>query len=166
MKALFLATGMAVSLTFAALAPSRALAQAGAQGGSSAVGPPRGPIEIVVWNIRKSLGHVRVAICTKLTFADAHKSCPYHGEAPAQAGATTVVVPDVPAGTFAVQVFQDEQDLHAIRRGPLGVPLEGVGFSNDAPVPLGPPRFKDAAFDYDPAAPLSLSIKLRYFPNL
>lgn len=126
----------------------------------------RGPVEVVVWNIRKSLGHIRVSLCTKLTFADSHKQCPYHAEAPAHAGATTVVIPDVPAGAYAAQVFQDEQDKNAVRRGPLGIPLDGIGFSNDAPIALSPPKFRDAAFDYDPASPLALRIKLRYFPNL
>jgi uncharacterized protein (DUF2141 family) len=126
----------------------------------------RGPIEVVVWNIRRGLGHVRVAICTRFTFANAQKTCPYHGEAPTEVGTTTVIVPDVPAGSYAAEVFQDDDDRGAIKRGPLGIPMEGVGFSNDAPIGLTPPRFKDAAFDYDPSAPLALRIKLRYFPNL
>jgi uncharacterized protein (DUF2141 family) len=128
-------------------------------------GGKTGPIEVVVWNIRKSLGHVRVAICTSLTFADAHKSCPYHGAAPAHAGMTTVIVPDVPAGTYAAEVYQDEDDRDSLKRGALGIPLEGVGFSNDVAIRLTPPRFWDAAFDHDPSAPLPLKIKLRYFPN-
>jgi uncharacterized protein (DUF2141 family) len=125
-----------------------------------------GPIEVVVWNIRRGLGHVRVSICTRLTFASAQKACPYHGEAPAQLGLTTVIVPDVPAGTYAAEVYQDEDDREALRRGPLGIPMEGVGFSNDVPIHLTPPRFSQAAFDFDPSAPLSVRIKLRYFPNL
>jgi uncharacterized protein (DUF2141 family) len=124
-----------------------------------------GPIEVVVWNIRRGLGHVRVAICTSLTFADAHKTCPYHGDAPAHVGMTTVIVPDVPAGTYAAQVYQDEDDRNVLRRAPLGVPLEGVGFSNDVTIGLTPPRFWDAAFDHDPTSTLSLRIKLRYFPG-
>jgi uncharacterized protein (DUF2141 family) len=126
----------------------------------------RGPIEIVVWNIRRGLGHVRVAICTRFTFANAQRACPYHGEALAQGGTTTVVVPDVPAGLYAAEVYQDEDDRGSLKRGPLGIPMEGVGFSHDVPIHLTPPRFNEAAFDYDPSAPLALRIKLRYFPNL
>ena len=132
----------------------------------SAVKLDRGPIEIVVWNIRRGLGHVRVSICTRLTFANAQKACPYHGDAPAQQGLTTVIVSDVPAGTYAAEVYQDEDDRETIKRGPLGIPMEGVGFSNDVPIHLTPPRFNQAAFDFDPSAPLSVRIKLRYFPNL
>jgi uncharacterized protein (DUF2141 family) len=162
MKPNLIAAGLAASLI--------AVSSAGAAFAQPDAAPPEaaaktGPIEVVVWNIRKGLGHVRVAICTSLTFADAHKTCPYHGEALAHVGATTVIVPDVPAGTYAAQVYQDEDDSNALKRAPLGIPLEGVGFSNDVSFRLRAPRFWDAAFDHDPATPLSIRIKLRYFPN-
>ena len=157
------AAGFAAALIVASSAGA-AFAQPEAPAGEGVIGKT-GPVEVVVWNIRKSLGHVRVAICTSLTFADAHKSCPYHGAAPAHEGMTTVIVPDVPAGTYAAEVYQDEDDRDLLKRGALGIPLEGVGFSNDVAIRLTPPRFWDAAFDHDPAAPLALKIKLRYFPN-
>jgi uncharacterized protein (DUF2141 family) len=163
MKPHLIAAALAASL-IAASSPGGAFAQPAAPAPEGAA-VKTGPIEVVVWNIRRGLGHVRVAICTSLTFADAHKSCPYHGEATAHAGVTTVVVPDVPAGTYAAEVYQDDDDSGVLRRGPLGVPLEGVGFSNDVTIRLRPPRFWDAAFDYDPATALSLRIKLRYFPG-
>ncbi len=134
--------------------------------GVAAAEPMRGPVEIVVWNIRKSVGHIRVAVCTRTTFVNEHEDCPYRAEAMALRGETTVLVPDVPAGTYAAQVFQDERDEHEVRRGLLGVPLVGIGFSNDAPVSLTAPKFKDAAFDHDPPTPSTLRIRLRYFPNL
>lgn len=158
-----LIAGAFAAMLVTAGAPGAAFAQPEAPSAEAA--GKTGPIEVVVWNIRKSLGHVRVAICTSLTFADAHKTCPYHGDAPAHEGMTTVIVPDVPAGTFAAQVYQDEDDRNSLNRGALGVPLEGVGFSNDVAIRLGPPRFWDAAFDHDPASPLAIKVKLRYFPN-
>ena len=173
MKLNAIAAGIAAAL-ISVSASSLAHAQPDLGGGAAAPAPgappaaavPRGPIEIVVWNIRKGLGHVRVAICTQLTFANSHRTCPYHGDAVAHVGVTTVVVPDVPAGAYAAQVYQDEPDINTLRRNPLGIPMEGVGFSNDAEILLTGPRFKDASFDHDPASPLSLRIKLRYFPNL
>jgi uncharacterized protein (DUF2141 family) len=150
-----IAAVLAASLALSALFPGAAAAQ-----------DRRGPIEIVVWNIRKGIGHIRVDICTKATFVHAHLNCPYHGAAPAQAGMTAVMVPDVPQGDFAAQVFQDEQDIGRVPRSVIGIPLVGVGFSNDAPAPLRPPRFADARFTHDPDAPLTLRIKLRYYPAL
>jgi uncharacterized protein (DUF2141 family) len=44
----------------------------------------------------------------------------------------------------------------------LGLPREAMGFSNNAPIRLGPPRFDAAAFEV--AAPLTTIVfKLRYF---
>ena len=140
MKPILIAATLAATLVSSAVAPSIAAAQPQAS-------TARGPVSIVVWNIKRSLGHIRVALCTPLTFANSHKHCPYFADAPSQAGSTTVVGPDVPAGTYAAQVFQDEQDVNRVHRGPFGVPLDGVGFSNDAAIPLTGPQFKDAAFD-------------------
>lgn len=155
MKRGSIAAVLAASLAASAMVPATANAQA-----------KRGLIEIVVWNIRKGIGHVRVDICTKTTFVHPHRACPYHGAAPALAGVTTVMVPDVPAGDYAAQVFQDEQDIGKVPRSVIGLPLVGVGFSNDAPTPMRSPRFEDALFAYDPNAPLTLRIKLRYYPAL
>ena len=165
MKSKLIAAGLAAAL-LAVSTSGVAHAQPDSDSASAAAPTPRGPVEVVVWNIRKGLGHIRVSICTRLNFASNKKTCPYHGDAPAHVGATTVVVPDVPAGTFAAEVYQDEQDLNTLKRGALGVPQEGVGFSNDASVLLTGPRFDDSSFDHDPATPLTVRIKLRYFPNL
>jgi len=165
MKPNLIAAGFAAAL-LAVSSSGAAHAQPDSEAPSVAAPVARGPIEVVVWNIRKGLGHIRVSVCTRLNFASSKKTCLYHGDAPAQAGTTTVIVPNVPAGTYAAEVYQDEQDLNTLRRGALGAPLEGVGFSNDASVFLTGPRFKDASFDHDPATPTSVRIKLRYFPNL
>ncbi len=48
-------------------------------------------------------------------------------------------------GTYALAVYHDENENREFDRGFLGIPLEGFGFSNDAPVIFGPPDFADAA---------------------
>ncbi|HEY4250958.1 MAG TPA: DUF2141 domain-containing protein [Roseomonas sp.] len=65
-------------------------------------------------------------------------------------------------GDYAVSVFHDENRDHVLNRSFLGLPEEGFGFSNDAPVRLGPPSFGDARVAV-PAAGGSISIRLRYF---
>ncbi|MDX5950255.1 DUF2141 domain-containing protein, partial [Azospirillum brasilense] len=47
-------------------------------------------------------------------------------------------------GTYAVQSFHDENQNLELDRNFLGLPKEGVGFSNDAPMRFGPPRYADA----------------------
>jgi uncharacterized protein (DUF2141 family) len=155
MKPIRIAVSLAATLSLVAAPLHAVLAQ-----------PDHGPIQVVVWNIHKSGGHVRVGICNRATFINPKKECPYHADAVAKPGETVVVIPDVPAGSYAAQVFQDVHDDHRVRRSLFGLPMVGIGFSNDAPTPMTAPKFEDAAFSYDPAAPLTLRIKLRYFPHL
>ncbi|MDB5480660.1 MAG: uncharacterized protein JWO83_1713 [Caulobacteraceae bacterium] len=101
-------------------------------------------VEVAVTNVTDARGHVRVELCTQNTFLT--QACPYQGAAPAQVGATVVRIAEVPPGVYAAQAFHDETDQGVIHQNILGVPREGVGFSNDAPVHVRGPRFRDAAF--------------------
>jgi uncharacterized protein (DUF2141 family) len=102
------------------------------------------PVEIAVTGVTEARGHVRVELCTKNTFLTS--SCPYQGEAPATVGATVVKIAEVPPGEYAAQVFHDETDQGVVHQNLLGIPREKIGFSNDAPVHLRGPRFREAAF--------------------
>ena len=119
------------------------------------------PLTVVVTNVRRALGHVRLEVCTKAEFL---KACVQSGASPALVGTTTVVVPALPAGRYAIQAYLDENDNHEVDQNFLGVPKEGVGFSNDAPFGLGPPKFKRAAFDHGDD-PQIVTLKLRYLPG-
>lgn len=126
----------------------------------TAINPPAvAPIEISVTNVRNDRGRVHVDICTRETFL---ADCRYSGEAPAHAGTTLVVIRGVPPGRYAAQGTQDENGNGEVDRGLLGIPKEGVGFSNDARIRLSPPKFEDAAFDHG-SAPQRISFSLRYF---
>ncbi|HVA12629.1 MAG TPA: DUF2141 domain-containing protein [Stellaceae bacterium] len=67
----------------------------------------------------------------------------------AVAGSVSFVVHDLPAGKYAVASFHDENDSGKLTTNALGVPTEGYGFSNDAQGVAGPPKFGQAAFDFD-----------------
>ena len=117
-------------------------------------------IVIQIHNVRNNHGRVRVAICPQERFlADA---CPWHAAAPALSGTTTITVPDVPPGNYAVQAFQDENYNDRIDRGLFGIPKEGVGFSRDARILLGPPKWRDAMFSHDRTIQ-TIGFSLRYF---
>jgi len=126
----------------------------------SASAAKAGPVAIDVSGVRRAKGHVVAAICPKANFM--HLTCPYESRAPALKGTTTVVFPDIPPGTYAAQVFQDENDNDEVDRDLVGVPKEGVGFSNDAPIRLRGPMFADASFQVG-EAPVRLRIRLRFF---
>ena len=101
-------------------------------------------VDVAVTGVAQARGHVRVELCTRDTFLT--QACPYQGAAPAQVGATVVRIAEVPPGVYAAQAFQDETDQGVVHQNILGVPRERVGFSNDAPLRVRGPRFKDAAF--------------------
>ncbi len=117
-------------------------------------------VEVTVTGVRNANGHVLVAVCDKATFLA--ETCPYRGRAAAKAGAVTVRITGVPPGIYAAQAYQDENDNGRIDRTLLGIPKEGIGFSNDAPMRFGPPSFAAAAFSLG-AAGGAIQFALRYF---
>ena len=115
---------------------------------------------VTVSNVRNDHGQVLVAVCTKASFLRPH--CPWRGRSPAKPGDVLVRVEDVPPGTYAAQAFHDEDGNGVLERSILGLPKEAMGFSNDAPMRMGPPRFNTAAFDVG-AKDTAIGFRLRYF---
>lgn len=117
-------------------------------------------LSVVVKGLRNGDGRVLVAVCTAASFLK--PDCALHASAPAASGAVTVTVPDVPPGRYAVQVFHDENGNVTVDRGLFGIPLEGIAFSNDAPIRFGPPDYKVAEITVaEPATETAMT--LRYF---
>ncbi len=122
--------------------------------------PPLGSavVQIHVTNVRAQVGRVHVDICREAEFL---KDCPVFGEAKAVAGTTIVTVNGLLPGDYAAQIFYDENGNGKVDRALFGIPKEGVGFSNDAPIRLGPPRWSEAMFHV--SGDKTIAIKLRYF---
>lgn len=120
----------------------------------------QGVLTVEVDNVRISKGHVRLDVCPESLFLK--DNCPASGAAPAHAGRTVVTVAGLRPGRYAVQAYLDENDNQKVDRALFGIPKEGVGFSNDAPINLSPPKFKDAAFDYY-GGNQTIRLDLRYF---
>jgi uncharacterized protein (DUF2141 family) len=99
-------------------------------------------VEIHVLDVSDARGHVRAELCTRDTFLTGN--CPYGGAAPATPGETVVAI-DAPPGRYAIQAFHDDLDEGRVHQNFLGIPREQIGFSNDAPLRLRGPSFKDAA---------------------
>ena len=115
-------------------------------------------VEMRVTNVAKTAGHVRAALCTQASFLKS--DCQYSASAPARAGETVVTFTGVEPGLYAAQVFDDDTDGGEVHQDRLGVPREGVGFSNNAPIHMGGPRFKDAAFSVgENGAHIQLSLR-------
>ena len=73
---------------------------------------------------------------------------------------TTVIIPDVPPGKYAIAAYADlngngKQDMNF-----FGKPTEPYGFSNDARAMFGPPDYDEALFDVG-AGTTTQSIQLK-----
>lgn len=68
----------------------------------------------------------------------------------------------IAAGSYAICGFHDENTNEELDLGAFGIPKEGIVSSRNAPARFGPPKFKDAVFDY--AGALSqLTAKIHYY---
>jgi uncharacterized protein (DUF2141 family) len=139
-----------------AVLPLAAMALIGA---ASAPATEAGPLTVVVTNGRAAKGFVRVDICPQDKFLK--DGCIHSASAPARFDTTVVTVPDVPAGRYAAQIFLDENGNGKVDQALFGIPKEGVGFSNDAKIRLGPPKWEEAMFVHNGNAQ-TIRIRLRY----
>jgi uncharacterized protein (DUF2141 family) len=129
--------------------------------GLAAAAPvPTGTLTVQINNVRNASGNVHVDICPQKQFLG--DDCTYVGDAQAHAGVVTVTVNNLPPGHYAAQVFHDENRNKKVDRALFGIPKEGVGFSNDARISLGPPKWADAKFDFG-GQPQTIKLKMRYF---
>ena len=77
------------------------------------------------------------------------------------ASARTLKLEGLPRGAYAVAVIHDENGNNRLDTA-LGIPREGYGFSNDAAVRFGPPKFAAARFDLTATDANRQQIRMRY----
>lgn len=126
----------------------------------AAVAAPPAAVMIDVDNVRNARGRVHVDLCPEAKFLS--DDCALSGDAPARPGTTVVMVLNVPPGRYAAQVFHDENNNHKVDRALFGIPKEGIGFSRDAPISLGPPKWRDAVFEHRQDGQV-IRLKMRYY---
>lgn len=126
--------------------------------------PPIAPgvsINITVTSLRSNDGLVRACLTPN---PKKFPSCNGPGSmelvVPA-AETVTLSFPNVAPGRYAIAVLHDENSNGKADRALMMMPKEGFGFSRDAKVFMGPPSFKDAAFDVG-QVPVRQVIKMRY----
>lgn len=63
-------------------------------------------------------------------------------------GIATVEFKDLAFGEYAISAFHDENANDELDTNWIGIPKEGVGASNNAKGRMGPPKYKDAKFQF------------------
>ena len=117
-------------------------------------------LEVVIKNIRNDKGNIRLGVFKdKTTFL---KTAVLGKVVKAQKGQITIVIDDIPPGTYAVSVIHDEDGNGELSTNFAGIPKEGFGFGNDAMGTFGPPSFAKASITVE-SGKKATSISLRYF---
>ena len=141
---------LALSVALACAVPGARAAEAGED------------VSVTVTGLRNARGKV-MACLTALprAFPDCRKDPAARtlGVAAAK-GTVTLDFGPVPAGIYAISLFHDENGNDKLDKAVL-IPKEGFGFSRDAKVVMGPPRFSAAAFAVA-GAPVRQVLRMRY----
>ena len=119
-------------------------------------------VTVTVKDVRNATGLVRIGVYNSAESFLKPPLAKTLQQAKAIPGDVTFVLHDLPAGRYAVASFHDENETGKIEFGPLGVPVQGYGFSNDARGTEGPPAFARAAFDIDGKTDKAISLLLNY----
>lgn len=114
-------------------------------------------LSIAINGVATNDGDLYIALCTESEYP---KTCSRGDSAPAKAGAVQVVIKDVPAASYAVIVYHDENSNAKLDSSAIGIPKEGYGFSGK-PGRFGPPSFKAASILVDASA-TSVDVNLIY----
>ena len=119
-------------------------------------------LTITIKGVRSSDGAVFIAVYD----SDAHFMDPRHAKftnrANAVKGEVKFVFHNVPSGKYAVTSYHDENGNGKLDTNAVGLPVEGVGFSNEAKINFGPPSFAETAFDFDGKTDKAVTFSLNY----
>ena len=128
------------------------------------VGSARAPdpvkLQISLSGLRSAEGQVRLCIW--------HGPSDFLGDTCAgQSLVVTAAMPimqvtvSVAPGDYAVSLIHDENGNGKLDKNDLGIPTEGIGFSQNPTISFGPPTYADTHFDV--AGPHTEAIRLKYF---
>ncbi|VVT02805.1 DUF2141 domain-containing protein [Erythrobacter sp. EC-HK427] len=119
-------------------------------------------ITVTITNLRNTDGVVRACMTTDADrFPRCQGTAGAHSTVVEAGQATTLTFRNVEPGTYAIALLHDENNNGRADRALGMMPTEGFGFSRDARVRMGPPRFNDAAITVG-SAPVRQTIRMRY----
>lgn len=73
-------------------------------------------------------------------------------------GTTTIKIPNLPNGTYAVSIFHDENGNMELDTNFIGIPKESCAFSKAKMKTFGPPDFEDCTFEVLADTEIKISI--------
>jgi len=141
--------------------PIKSFLLAGALAALTATSTLAGDLTIAVEGVRNGDGTIRIALHDgEAGFPSDRK--PFAVQAvPANPQGVRVVFAGLASGTYAATLFHDEDGDEKLGANLVGMPTEGIAFSNDAAGSFGPASFEDASFVM-PGEDLSITTTIAY----
>ena len=128
---------------------------------ASAASPETGAVVVSVSGMRSTKGQVLACLTTQAkSFPDCRHDPAARKLAVTASGTVTFRFTDLPPGRYAVALLHDENG-NGKADMTLMIPREGFGFSRDAAVRMGPPKFAAAAFAVADEA-VTMPVRMRY----
>jgi uncharacterized protein (DUF2141 family) len=131
--------------------------------GGTALAADQANLRVVATNVETDQGKIYVWVYDKKDdwLSDRYrtqKSVPVAGN---RQGDRVTVELLLPAGEYALSIFQDVNDDGKLERNFIGLPKEPAGLSNNLRPKFGPPKYKDAAFPVTVGALTEQKIELQ-----
>jgi uncharacterized protein (DUF2141 family) len=120
-----------------------------------------GTIKIEIQGIESSKGIMQIGLYNSVDdFPDFEKS--FKGASPKPNTSGVVYsFENIPAGSYAIALWQDENEDKELNKNMFGVPKESYGFSNNVFGTFGPPDFEEASFIVEEGKTSMLKITLK-----
>jgi uncharacterized protein (DUF2141 family) len=129
---------------------------------SSADAPATGVLTVQIMSLRSNNGQVGCMIYNSAKgFPKDSSAALQRRWCPITNAASTCAFDPIPAGTYAVACFHDENKNGKLDTGLFGIPTEGTVASNHAKGLMGPPSFDKAKFAFSGAAS-ELQLRMGY----
>ncbi len=118
-------------------------------------------LSVKLEGLRNTDGTIQLLVFDKADgFPDVPANAVYSISVPATT--TTINIPSLAYGTYAVTILHDENNNQKMDKNILGIPKEGYGFSRNATGFAGPPAFDKASITYS-EQDYSTIITLKYW---
>lgn len=128
----------------------------------AAPAPDAVDLDIVLTGVRSTSGELRVCLWhTPAAFPDCNKGADVRKLSAPAAKTVTLHVAGLRPGAYAISAMHDENDNARLDTSAIGLPTEGVGFSNNPRLMFGPPPFARTRFEATAAT--TQTVRMKYF---
>ena len=116
--------------------------------GAAAVAADDVNLRVIATNVKSDQGKLYVWVYDKKDdwLSDRYRTQKSVAVAGNRSGDKVTLELLLPAGEYALSIFQDVNDDGKLERNFIGIPKEPAGLSNSLRPKFGPPKYKDAAF--------------------